>query len=135
MTVLRTVAGNRTPDTRRAGFTLVELIMVMAIITVLASIAVPLYHNSLVRAQEAALLEDLYIMRDSIDKYYLDHGEYPYSLSTLVEGKYMRIVPMDPLTESADSWNEVPADDGTGIYDVHSGSDSVGRNGVPYSQW
>lgn len=120
---------------RTAGFTLIELMMVLTIMAILLSIAIPRYMNSLVKAREAALLEDLYVMRDAIDKHYSDTGKYPSSLSALVEKKYIRVVPADPFTNSADTWVEVAAEEGEGIYDVRSGSEAVGRNDIPYTEW
>jgi general secretion pathway protein G len=116
------------------GFTLIELMTVLTIIAILATIAIPMYQHSVTRAKEAVLLENLYQMRDALDKYYADHGEYPQMLSSLVEKKYTRTIPVDPFTRSSDSWELVPSEDG-GIFDVHSGSDLVGRNGIPYYEW
>jgi general secretion pathway protein G len=107
---------------------------VLSIIAILATIAIPMYRNSLTRARESVLLEDLYQMRDALDKYYADQGEYPQSLSALVDRKYLRAIPADPFTRSTDTWLDVPSEDG-GIFDVHSGSELVGSNGVPYSEW
>lgn len=109
--------------------------VVLTIIGVLAGIAVPMYQNSVVRAKEAALKENLYQIRDTIDEYYADHEEYPPSLSSLVESKYIRAIPPDPVADSGDAWIEVMAGDGNGVYDVRSGSGGVGRNGVPYNEW
>jgi general secretion pathway protein G len=117
-----------------AGFTLIELMTVLTIIAILATIAIPMYRNSVTRAKEAALLENLYQMRDVLDKYYADHGEYPQMLSSLVEKKYTRAIPVDPFTRSSDTWELVFSEDG-GIFDLHSGSELVGRNGIPYSEW
>ncbi|MBI5599573.1 MAG: prepilin-type N-terminal cleavage/methylation domain-containing protein [Deltaproteobacteria bacterium] len=119
----------------RAGFTLIELMMVLTIIAILASIAIPRYMQSLVKAREAALLEDLFQMRTAIDQHYADNGLYPQSLRELADKKYIRAVPVDPFTSSSDTWREVLADVSSGIYDVASGSDQVGTNGIPYSQW
>jgi general secretion pathway protein G len=117
-----------------AGFTLIELMTVITIIAILAAIAIPMYQHSVTRAKEAALLEDLYQMRDALDKYYADHGEYPQALSSLVDKRYTRAIPVDPFTRSSETWLEVPSEDG-GIFDVHSGSELVGRNGIPYAEW
>ncbi|MEE9614069.1 MAG: prepilin-type N-terminal cleavage/methylation domain-containing protein [Thermodesulfobacteriota bacterium] len=134
MTERSTAAGRKAPVSG-AGFTLIEIMVVLTLIAILASIAVPLYRNSVVKAREAALLENLYRMREAIDKYYADMDEYPPSLSELVEKKYIRTVPEDPVTKSSDTWVEVPAEEGSGVYDVHSGSELVGRSGTPYSEW
>lgn len=120
---------------RQDGFTLIELLTVCTILGILLSIAVPMYQNSVVRAREAALQEDLFQMRDAIDKYYADAGEYPSSIMLLVEKKYIRIVPEDPFTGSSSTWVTVDAQDASGIFDVKSGSDLVGRNDIAYSEW
>lgn len=117
------------------GFTLLELLTVITIIGILATIAVPMYQRSVIKAKEAALKDDLYQMRESIDKYYADHGKYPTTLSVLVDSKYMRWVPVDPFTNTKDSWVEVRGGDAEGVFDVKSGSELVGTNGTPYSEW
>ncbi|MBI5454957.1 MAG: prepilin-type N-terminal cleavage/methylation domain-containing protein [Deltaproteobacteria bacterium] len=117
------------------GFTLLELMVVITIIGVLATIAVPMYQASITRAKEAALKEDLFEMRSSIDKHYADFGKYPESLSALVEKKYIRALPIDPFTGSDATWEAVAVLEEDGVYDVRSGSDLVGRNGVPYNEW
>jgi len=130
------LTGHLTKDGKKTnGFTLIELMMVLAIIAILLSIAVPRYMNSLTKAREAALLENLFQMRDAIDKYYADNGAYPESLMSLVDKKYVRSIPADPFTGSADTWVEVESQDGSGIYDVHSGSELTGRSGAPYGEW
>ena len=123
------------PRAGEEGFTIIELMIVITLIGILVGIAIPMYQTSIIRAKEAALKENLYLLRDTIDKYYSDHVEYPPSLATLVEKKYIRAVPEDPFTGSKDTWNEVPADSGPGVFDVRSGSDLTGRNGVPYNEW
>lgn len=125
------------------GFTLIELLIVMTIIGILASIAVPNYQRSVIKAKEAVLMEDLYQMRRAIDAYFADHGKYPDSLEALVEAKYLRGIPADPFTNAQDSWEIVaptPSIDGGelaegGVEDVRSGSDLVGLNGTPYRDW
>lgn len=109
--------------------------IVLTLIGILAGIAVPMYQKSVVRAKEAALKGDLYQMRDAIDKHYADHGRYPGYLRELVEKKYLRALPIDPFTGSGESWVEVPADDGEGVYDVKSASTETGMNGVAYDEW
>ena len=89
------------------GFTLIELMIVMTIIGILASIAVPNYQRSVIKAREAVLMEDLYQMRRAIDAYFVDHGKYPESLDSLVEAKYLRGIPVDPITDVQDTWEEV----------------------------
>jgi general secretion pathway protein G len=127
---------------RSSGFTLIELMIVMALIVILAGIGLAVYGNSVTRAKEATLKEDLFRMRDSIDQYYADKNKYPGSLSALVEDKYLRTVPVDPFTNSADSWQTTmseadPSNPSAepGIYDVKSGSDQMALDGTPYSQW
>lgn len=120
---------------RQDGFTLIELLTVCTILGVLLSIAVPMYQNSILRTKEAALQEDLFQMRDAIDKYYADTGEYPSSLMNMVEKRYIRAVPEDPFTKSSATWVTVDAEGVSGIFDIKSGSDLVGRNGIPYSEW
>lgn len=116
------------------GFTLIELLVVISIIGILAGIAVPMYQKSVVRAKEAVLKEDLYQMRDAIDKHYADLESYPENLRDLVEKKYVRSVPIDPFTGRGD-WVEVPAGEESGIFDVKSSSSLQGSNGVAYSEW
>ncbi len=122
------------------GFTLLELIVVVTILGVLLSIALPNYRASILQAREAVLRENLYRLRDVIDQYQSDRGRYPESLEALVTDGYIRKVPPDPM--SAEPWIEVPpegdANGGeplTGVYDVKSSSTQVGMNGVPYSEW
>lgn len=130
---------------RQHGFTLIELLVVMAIIATLLSIAVPRYFHSLEKSREAILQQDLQIMRDAIDKYYGDNGQYPETLDDLVSKKYLRKIPPDPITDSASTWVTTPApadisatSSGVpkeGIYDLHSGAPGNGRDGTPYSAW
>lgn len=119
----------------RRGFTLVEILIVMTIIAIIASLAVPSVFKQVKRSKEAALLENLFTLRDVIDQYYADRGQYPPSLRALVQERYIRSVPKDPITNSQDTWLVVPPADGMGIYDVHSGSDGTGSDGKPYREW
>jgi general secretion pathway protein G len=121
---------------RYSGFTLIELLVVMAIIATLLSIVAPRYFNSLDRSKEAVLRQDLSIMRDAIDKFYGDTGNYPSELAELVEKRYLRAVPVDPLTESAATWVAVPPPSGIGgVYDVRSGSTEQAKDGTFYEAW
>ena len=124
------------------GFTLIELMIVMSLIVILASIGLAVYTNSITRAKESVLKEDLFRMRDAIDQYYSDKGEYPTSLQDLVSQKYLRSIPVDPFTNSADTWREVPAEPDPanpvaqpGVYDVRSGSELKAIDGTNYSDW
>ena len=121
------------------GFTFVEMLIVVAIIGILATIALPSFQHAVTKAKEAALKENLFILRDVIDQYYADLERYPPTLAELVEKRYLRRVPADPITGRIDSWTFVYATDEqgqeNGIVDVQSGSEQVGVNGVPYREW
>jgi general secretion pathway protein G len=121
----------------RRGFTLIELLAVMAIIATLLTIAVPRYFRSLQRSREAVLQQDLTALREAIDKFYGDTGKYPPALAVLVEKRYLRAIPVDPIAKATDKWVVVNADDpeDNGIKDVHSGAEGTGENGVPYAAW
>jgi general secretion pathway protein G len=122
---------------RRRGFTLVELLVVMAVIATLLTIAVPRYFRSLQRSREAVLKQDLTALRESIDKFYGDTGKYPQTLAVLVEKRYLRSIPVDPIAKTADKWVVVNSDDpeDNGVKDVKSGADGMGENGLPYDAW
>ncbi len=133
-----------TPGERRgveAGFTLIELITVMAILAILAAIALPNYKVAIIEAKEAVLKEDLYRLRDTIDQYYVDKGKYPATLEALVEDGYLRTLPADPMTGSA-SWVPVMTEpdpdrpnEQPGVYDVKSADEEPSLSGTPYSEW
>lgn len=122
---------------KHTGFTLIELLVVMAIIATLLSIVAPRYFNSLEKAKEAVLRQDLGIMRNAIDQFYSDFGKYPIDLMELVDKRYLRRIPMDPLTESDQTWIEVPPDneEETGVYDVRSGYSGRASDGSFYEEW
>ena len=119
------------------GFTLVELLVVMAIIATLLTIATPRYFHSLERSREAVLKQDLTALRESIDKFYGDTGKYPQTLAVLVEKHYLRSIPVDPIAKTADKWIVVNSDDpeDNGVRDVKSGAEGAGESGVPYAAW
>lgn len=118
------------------GFTLIELMIVMTLVGILAAIAQPQFKQYTIRARETVLREDLFTMREVIDQYYGDKGKYPDALEDLVSNQYIRKVPEDPFTKSAETWVIVPPDAAEGgIFDVHSGSDLIALNGTPYNEW
>ena len=125
------------PPALRRGFTLIELLVVMAIIATLLSIAAPRYFGQVDTAREKALLQSLEVMRDSIDKFRADTGKYPATLTELVEKRYLRKLPVDPITESAETWELVPPPDPneSGVWDVRSGARGSGRDGRPFAEW
>jgi general secretion pathway protein G len=127
---------------RQGGWTLIELVVVISMIVLLAGLAMAGYRNAVTRTQEAVLKEDLFRMRDAIDQYYADKGQYPADLQTLVTDGYLRAVPEDPFTRSSTTWliiqpepdpNNVTFD--LGVYDVKSGSDRTSIEGTPYAEW
>jgi general secretion pathway protein G len=121
---------------RARGFTLIELLVVLAVIAVLLTVAVPRYFSGEDRAKENVLKENLYQMREAIQQYYADKGKYPEQLEALATEKYLRSIPLDPVTERADTWVVVPPQDAAagGVYDVRSGAAGAGRDGKPFSE-
>lgn len=126
-----------------AGFTLLELIVVMSIISILAALAVPRFTAAIKSAREAVLREDLRVMRTAIDSYTMDKQKPPQTLDDLIQDGYLRSIPKDPMTESTDSWvtdtsdaySSVDQTDAGGLSDVHSGSQEIGSDGKSYSEW
>lgn len=133
---------NSSGKQRSAGFTLIEMILVIAIMGILLALAVPNYRTTVRASQEAVLHDDLFQMRSLIDQYTLDKQEAPQSLDDLVSAGYLRAIPMDPITHSSSSW-QTESDDTlmspdqtqSGIVNVHSGASGVGLDGTPYSSW
>ena len=127
---------------RRFGFTLIELMIVMAVIAVLMSVALPIYNRSIVRSKESVLKNNLFTLRTVIDEYTYDKQKAPQTLQDLVSDGYLRQVPMDPITGSSDSWKLIMEDASNtvnqtqpGIFDVRSGSDATSLEGTPYGEW
>lgn len=121
--------------TGERGFTLLELMTIVVIVGILVTLAVPSYNQSVIKAREAVLQRDLFTMRDLLDQHRADKGKYPDSLNDLVASGYLRAMPDDPFTRSASTWQEIYEITEGGVFDVHSGSDLVGSNGVPYNKW
>ena len=125
----------------KKGYTLLELMIVVAIVGILVTLAIPTFQQSAVKAREAALKQNLFTMRAVIDQFYADRGDYPLSLDELVEAKYIRDIPVDPFTKSNTTWNtiyedqEEGDDSPAGIYDIKSGSDEIALDGTPYKEW
>jgi general secretion pathway protein G len=127
---------------RQSGFTLIELLVVISLISILASMGLVQYRNSVRKTEEGVLKTDLFRMRDAIDQYYADKGKYPASLESLVSDGYLRKVPEDPITKSAETWVTVPAEPDPsnptaepGLYNVKSGAPGTGLDGTNYSDW
>jgi general secretion pathway protein G len=125
-----------------AGFTIIELLIVMTLIIILASVGMAQYRGAVTRAEEAALKENLFRMRDAMDQFYADKNKWPTDLAELVSEGYIREVPTDPMTESKDTWQTSQAEPDAnnpasagGIDNVHSGSDRTALDGTKYSEW
>jgi general secretion pathway protein G len=134
--------GNSSKTTGRRGFTIIELMVVMTIICILVSLAVPFYQKSIIRSKESVLHSNLYTLRTVIDEYTYDKQKAPQSLQDLVTEGYLRIVPKDPMTDSDSTWKTIMEDSSNsvnqteaGIWDVRSGSDKTSLEGTPYSEW
>ena len=128
--------GHSTGIGKQRGYTLIELMVVLTIIGILATIAQPNLHKTIIRAREASLRQSLFVLRDVLDQFYSDHGRYPDSLDELVDERYIRKVPDDPFTRSNSTWIVIAPEGAKGnVYDVHSGSNLVGLNNVPYNEW
>jgi general secretion pathway protein G len=132
----------QTGKRRRAGFTLIELMIVMAIVVILIATAIPQYQKSLIRAKESVLKNNLFTMRMMIDEYSYDKQKAPQSLQDLVQEGYLREIPRDPITGSNSTWRTIQEDatqatssTEPGIFDVRSGSDKTSLEGTPYSEW
>jgi general secretion pathway protein G len=140
LNVLSGLKGRRLRSSR--GFTLIELVIVIALISILAGISLYNHRNATTRAKEGVLKEDLFRMRDAIDQYYADKGKYPSNLEALVADQYLRGVPKDPFTDSTTTWQEIPAEPDPnnpsadlGMFNVKSGSDQTALDGSKYSDW
>ena len=126
----------------RAGFTIIELMIVMTIISVLVAVAVPMYQKAIIRSKETVLKQNLFTLRSVIDEYTYDKGKAPQSLNDLVTEQYLRAIPIDPMTGNNTSWKIIMEDAVTsvsqsepGIFDVRSGSSEKSLEGTPYSEW
>lgn len=123
------------PKAGERGFTLVELMLVVTIAGILVTLAEPSFRHSVGNAREAALKQDLFTMRDAIDQFRADRGKYPTALLEVKEVGYLKRIPVDPFTRSDGTWQEIPDQAEGGVFDVHSGSDLVARDGTPYNYW
>ena len=132
----------RPADDARSGFTMIELLVVMSLIVILATVGMAQYRSSIVHSKEAVLKEDLFRMNEAIDQYYADKGQYPSTLDALVSDGYLRKIPADPFTNTADSWQATPSESDPsnpnappGIYAVKSGAEQTALDGSKYADW
>ena len=136
------MAPNTATGTKASGFTIIELLIVMTLIIILASVGMTQYRNSITRAEEAVLKENLFRMRDAMDQYYADKNKWPADLAELVSAGYIREIPEDSMTKSKDTWQTEtaepdpnnPASTG-GVSNVHSGSERIALDGTRYAEW
>lgn len=121
----------------RDGFTLIELLVAMSIIALLLSIVTPRYFHSVSKAEETVLKQDLSLMREALDKYHADTGQYPNTLEDLISKKYFRKIPVDPITQSSSTWILIPpsSDEKGAIFDIKSGAPGNGKDGTAYADW
>ena len=141
MSVIRQFTKSRARQLN-AGFTMIELLVVLALIVILASMGMAQYRSSVVHAKEAVLKQDLFQFRDAIDQYYADKNQWPSTLDALVSEGYLRKLPEDPFTKSTSTWQTVPAEPDpnnpsaeVGVYDVKSGSEATALDGTKYADW
>ena len=128
--------GYLTMNGNKTGFTFVELMVVMAIVALMITIALPRYYSGMERAKEAILKEDLFVMRDAIDDYYVDKGQYPRSLEVLVDERYLRAIPPDPITDSNKTWILIGLPQNPSVvYDIRSGAEGEATDGTAYYEW
>jgi general secretion pathway protein G len=134
--------GNYSIHRAASGFTMIELLVVMTLIVILATMGMTQYRSSVILSREAVLKEDLFRMRDAIDQYYADKGQYPSTLDALVSDGYLRRLPDDPFTKSNSSWLTIPSEPdpnnpgvAPGVYDIKSGSDQTAIDGTKYADW
>ncbi len=125
-----------------SGFTMIELLVVMTLVVILASMGLTQYRQSQIHAREAVLKEDLFRLNDAVDQYYADKGQYPSTLDVLVSDGYLRKIPVDPFTSSADTWQTVPSEPdpsnptaAPGIFGVKSGAEGTAIDGTKYADW
>lgn len=119
----------------QSGFTLLELSIALSIATILVTLAYPSFTQSVIKAREAGLKQNLFVIRDVLDQFRADNGNYPDELADLVTSGYLKQMPVDPITRSNETWQQIPDEEEGGVFDVRSGSELVSREGTPYNQW